>query len=200
MWRPYLLKDINSLERVQRHATKIILSDYTSDYKTRLKQLSILPLTYTYEIADIMFFVNSIKNPSPRFKILNHVDFLLALTRSAGSKLYHKTASTNSTINSYFYHLPKLWNRLPSPCQLFADDCILYRQINSPTDAAILQNDLKELENWDKVWKMKFNIEKCMVLTVTLKTSITDSLNVISQPKHPWCKKSCGQEFKKRLC
>ena len=53
--------------------------------------------------------------------------------------------------------------------QLFADHCILYRQINSPTDAAILQNDLKELENWEKVWKMKFNIEKCMILTVTLK-------------------------------
>ena len=51
---------------------------------------------------------------------------------------------------------------------MFADDCILYRQINSPTDAAILQNDLKELENWE-VWKMKFNIEKCMILTVTLK-------------------------------
>ena len=112
LWRPYLLKDINSLERVQRCATKFILSDYTSDYKTRLEQLSILPLTYTYEIAD-MFFVNFIKNPSPRFKILNHVDFLLALTKSAGSKLYHNTASTNSTKNSYFYCLPNLWNRLP---------------------------------------------------------------------------------------
>ena len=51
-----------------------------------------------------------------------------------------------------------------SSCWLFADDCILYRQINSPTDATILQNDLKELENWEKVWKMKFNIEKCMIL------------------------------------
>ena len=30
---------------------------------------------------------------------------------------------------------------------LFADDCILYRQINSPTDVTILQNYLKELEN-----------------------------------------------------
>ena len=67
LWRPYLLKDINSLERVQRCVTKFILSDYTSDYKTRLEQLSILPLTYTYEISD-MFFINSIKNPSPMFK------------------------------------------------------------------------------------------------------------------------------------
>jgi len=36
LWRPYLLKDIDPLERVERCATKFILSDYTSDYKTRL--------------------------------------------------------------------------------------------------------------------------------------------------------------------
>ena len=36
LWRPYLLKDIESLEKVQRRATKFILSNYQSDYKTRL--------------------------------------------------------------------------------------------------------------------------------------------------------------------
>ena len=30
--------------------------------------------------------------------------------------------------------------------------------------------------------------------------SYAPSLEALSQPKHPWCKKSCGQEFKKRLC
>ena len=52
---------------------------------------------------------------------------------------------------------------------LFVDDCILYRKINSPTDIDILQNDLKEIEKWEKIWKMKFNnYRKCIVLTVTL--------------------------------
>ena len=45
-----------------------------------------------------------------------------------------------------------------SSCRLFADNCILYRQINSVTDATILQNDLTELKNWEKVWKMKFKM------------------------------------------
>ena len=44
LWRPYLIKDIDLLERVQRRATKFILSDYSSDYKTRLIQLGTLPL------------------------------------------------------------------------------------------------------------------------------------------------------------
>ena len=44
LWRPYLLKDN---EKVQRCAIKFILSDYSSDYSTRL---SVLPLMYIYEI------------------------------------------------------------------------------------------------------------------------------------------------------
>ena len=35
-WRPYLLKDISQLETVQRRATKFILNDFRSDYKSRL--------------------------------------------------------------------------------------------------------------------------------------------------------------------
>uniref|UniRef100_A0A1X7T6X9 Reverse transcriptase domain-containing protein n=2 Tax=Amphimedon queenslandica TaxID=400682 RepID=A0A1X7T6X9_AMPQE len=44
IWRPNLIKDITTLERVQRRATKYILNDYSSDYKSRLISLQILPL------------------------------------------------------------------------------------------------------------------------------------------------------------
>ena len=69
----------------------------------------------------------------------------------------------------FLVYINDITNYASSSCRLFADDCILYRKINSPSNIDILQNDLKELENWEKIWKMKFNIEKCMVLTVTLK-------------------------------
>ena len=64
----------------------------------------------------------------------------------------------------FLVYINDITDYVSSSCWLFADDCILYRQINSPTDAAILHNDLKELEYWEKVWKMKFNIEKYMIL------------------------------------
>jgi len=41
--------------------------------------------------------------------------------------------------------------------------------IYSPTDSNILQDDLTQLEKWEKARHVKFNIKKCMVLTITLK-------------------------------
>ena len=54
LWRPQLLKDI--LERVQRRATKYILKDYQLPYEDRLEWLHLLPIMYTYELNDLIFF------------------------------------------------------------------------------------------------------------------------------------------------
>ena len=51
--------------------------------------------------------------------------------------------------------------------RLFADDCILYRIIDSDADSALLQSDLLKLEAWEHEWAMEFAAEKCQVLTVT---------------------------------
>ena len=37
------------------------------------------------------------------------------------------------------------------------------------SDVNVLQENLKQLEIWEKVWNMKFNLDKCMVLHITLK-------------------------------
>ena len=42
VWRPQPIRDITTLECVQRRATKYILNKYTSSYKTRLLQLNLL--------------------------------------------------------------------------------------------------------------------------------------------------------------
>ena len=61
LWRPRLKKDILMLEKVQRRATKFILNDYTSSYKDRLTNLSLLPLMYWFELNDVMYLVNLLK-------------------------------------------------------------------------------------------------------------------------------------------
>ena len=58
---------------------------------------------------------------------------------------------------------------LHSSVRLFADDCLLYREIKSKNDQFLLQEDLNTLVNWSKTWGMQFNIKKCNILSITLK-------------------------------
>ena len=81
IWRPYLQKDIQNIERIQRCATKFILNDYDSNYKTRLLTLKLLPLMYLLELQDIIFTVKSLKYPTKGFNILHHISFSISSTR-----------------------------------------------------------------------------------------------------------------------
>ena len=53
--------------------------------------------------------------------------------------------------------------------RLFADDCMLYRNIRSEADTIQLQEDLDALQQWEDDWLMKFNPKKCQTLHVTNK-------------------------------
>ena len=101
VWRPYLLKDIDALEAVQRRSTKFILNDYTSDYKFHLLSLQLLPLMMLYELNDILFFVKSFKEPNVAFNV--HTYFTLSSNRTRSTshhKLVHKLARSNVTKDS----------------------------------------------------------------------------------------------------
>ena len=114
IWRPYLVKDIQNFERIQRRATKFILNDYDSDYYTRLMKLELLPLMYTFDLFDIVFILKSLKYPSPSFDIKNFISFNTNRTRSnTYGKLTHKTSSNNIERNFFFFRIPRLWNTLP---------------------------------------------------------------------------------------
>ena len=106
IWKPHLIKDITRLEKLQRWATKFILNDFSSDYKTRLTSLHLLPLMYLYELFDILFFVKSFKYPEPSFQISNFVSFSSTSTRSGSAvKLIHKHSRTSLAHHSYFHRL-----------------------------------------------------------------------------------------------
>ena len=56
---------------------------------------------------------------------------------------------------------------ITSTTRLFADDCLIYREITSREDAQELQNDIHKLHNWSRQWQMNFNIKKCNIMTIT---------------------------------
>ena len=61
--------------------------------------------------------------------------------------------------------------RVSSKTRLFADDCVVYRQIDSDSDCDHLQEDLHRLWQWEKLWGMSFHPEKCSILRVHRKRS-----------------------------
>ena len=96
IWRPQLIRDIKALGKVQRRATKFILNDFTSDYKTRLTRLGLLPLMYYFEYLDITFLLTCLKEPDSNFPIFNYIKFSSSNTRSSNcSKLVIHNAKSN---------------------------------------------------------------------------------------------------------
>ena len=63
--------------------------------------------------------------------------------------------------------------------RLFADDCVLYRRIKSPSDAQDLQVDLDNFQQWENTWLMQFHPTKCQVLRITNKRKPTRAIYTI---------------------
>ena len=71
----------------------------------------------------------------------------------------------------FLCHINDLPECVRSKVRLFADDCLLYREIKSQKDHVALQNDLKELEQWASNWGMRFNAKKCFIMSIRNKSS-----------------------------
>ena len=98
-------------ECIQRRATKYILNDYTSSYKSRLQQLNILPLMFVFELQDLMFLI---KSPTDNFNISNYITFASGTTRSrTHHKLVYFRTSTTIQRHFYFIRIVRLYNHLP---------------------------------------------------------------------------------------
>ena len=67
----------------------------------------------------------------------------------------------------FFIFINDLPDNIRSSVRLFADDCVLYRNVSSLLDCQILQDDLNSLAKWEMDWQMKFNVSKCHSMRVT---------------------------------
>ena len=66
-----------------------------------------------------------------------------------------------------------------STTRMFADDCLVYRRINSIEDSKALQSDLDNLQQWENEWLMEFNASKCEAIRITNKRNPTDTAYTI---------------------
>ena len=76
--------------------------------------------------------------------------------------------------------------------KLFADDCLLFREIDSLSDAESLENDLQSLVKWSKTWQMSFNVSKCHTLKICKKKNpfqfqyTMNNVQVSEVDRHPY--------------
>ena len=70
----------------------------------------------------------------------------------------------------FLLHITNIHHQVSSITILFADDCLVYTEINSAEDEAALQSDLNAIMvNWSKTWGMHFNPTKCKAMRVSRK-------------------------------
>ena len=51
----------------------------------------------------------------------------------------------------------------------FADDAKCFRTIRSASDCVLFEGDIDTLVDWSDVWKLAFNMDKCLLCTITRK-------------------------------
>ena len=92
----------------------------------------------------------------------------------------------------FLCHINGLPLSVESKIRIFADDCLIYRLINSIADKVPLQKDLDPLQDWTENWDMRFNAQKCYILSTDIARKQTPyfyQLNgeiLQSIPNTPW--------------
>ncbi|KAJ8042793.1 RNA-directed DNA polymerase from mobile element jockey [Holothuria leucospilota] len=67
----------------------------------------------------------------------------------------------------FLVYINDLPDNISSEVRLFADDCVIYRQIKNNLDQVQLQKDLNNLSEWQNKWQMHFNTKMCFSMRIT---------------------------------
>src|SRR5215813_3902932 len=110
LWSPYYVKDITTIERIQRRATKLMEGLQGKDYKDRLKELKMYSLEKRRKRGDLI----------ETFKIIKGKDIISGMfekdnnDRTRGHKL--RKTRANLQLRYYFFNTRVIndWNYLPA--------------------------------------------------------------------------------------
>ena len=69
----------------------------------------------------------------------------------------------------FLLYINDINNAITSQIKLFADNNALHSNIRNQNDQVILQNDLDTISSSAERWLMELSINKCSVLSITLK-------------------------------
>ena len=121
---------------MQRRATRFILKRNSSDlsYKDRLIKLKVLPLNYSLEYFDLVFFFKCLHGHIDLTRSYNYYfSFVTNQTRQACSGLNLKINNnrTSTFRDVYFDRIANLWNNIPSDVRQAESIDSFKRNLNS---------------------------------------------------------------------
>lgn len=138
-WCPYLKKDVDILERVQRRATKMIAGLRNVKYEDRLVSTGLLPLDKRRvrgDLIQVFKFINNIDKIDYR-KLFEISEVNRRKTRGHSQKLVKKRSRLELRKNFFSQRVVNAWNGLPQ----------------SVVDAESVNSFKNKLDKFDKYWK-----------------------------------------------
>ena len=163
VWSGTTKRNVRSLERVQRSATRFIMGYPELDYKERLSHLNMLPLSYRREYLDVCFLFKC-------FNLDYNVDISQFVNVTNGGRLTRGNNVTNRLLpvmcrtegfkRSYFNRIVNTWNLLPEECRVSLDTVSFKRTVND--FYVTLFTDKFESNNMC-TWCLKCNFPCCAV-------------------------------------
>ena len=114
IWNSYLLKDIRTLEAVQRRATKMVPDLCRLTYEERLQVLNFPSLYYRRKQMDMITTYKIIRGLVEVYTTSRSFTLSYNTTRSNSLKLYKERVNTNTRLNFFTNRIINDWNTLPT--------------------------------------------------------------------------------------
>lgn len=80
----------------------------------------------------------------------------------------------------FLIYINDLPSCVSSYINLFADDCVVYREITCVDDTKALQSDLDAINKWCNIWLMELNIRKCKHMRISRTSSVSSIYHIAS--------------------
>lgn len=112
-WHPYLAKDINAIEAVQRRFTKRIHGLENMSYAARLEQLHALSLQRQRMYADMVLTYKATHSLLHCQTSDLGLAVLQSNTRGNGSRLVQRRGKSQATSALFCLRAPSTWNKIP---------------------------------------------------------------------------------------
>lgn len=105
------------------------------------------------------------------FFLINRSQFVSANDLTSEPRSVHSGVPQGSVLGPLLFliYINDLASTVSSHIHLFADDCVLFREITCDNDIICLQSDLNAISVWCEAWRMELNINKCKLMHVSRK-------------------------------